>query len=149
MDNWVFALLSAVLFIFALYIGFLCGQWACERRVTTKREYWIANALGCVAVILLTWVFSLLPLLQFAPVGWLGGFIAGLKMSFGESVGLWRKHDEVLNINKKQREVADAGTGDQMRRNRRAAREGKSEAQLISVKDNKKAGGTKSKRQAK
>ena len=70
-------------------------------------------------------------------------------MSFGESVGPWRKHDEVLNINKKQREVADAGTGEDMRRARRAAREGKGEAQLISVKDDKRTGAAKGKRSAK
>ena len=94
--SWTFVVLALVLFIFAIYIGFLCGQWACEKRVITKRDYWIANFAGAAAVVLLTWVFSLFPLVQFAPIGWLGGFIAGLKMSFGESVGPWRKHDEVL-----------------------------------------------------
>lgn len=87
----------------------LCGQWACEKRVITKRDYWIANFAGAAAVVLLTWVFSLFPLVQFAPIGWLGGFIAGLKMSFGESVGPWRKHDEVFNVNKAHRAAADAG----------------------------------------
>ena len=79
-----FVVLALVLFLFAIYIGFLCGQWACEKRVITKRDYWIANFAGAAAVVLLTWVFSLFPLMQFAPIGWLGGFIAGLKMSFGE-----------------------------------------------------------------
>ena len=83
--SWTFVVLALVLFLFAIYIGFLCGQWACEKRVITKRDYWIANFAGAAAVVLLTWVFSLFPLVQFAPIGWLGGFIAGLKMSFGES----------------------------------------------------------------
>ena len=74
-----FVVLALVLFLFAIYIGFLCGQWACEKRVITKRDYWIANFAGAAAVVLLTWVFSLFPLVQFAPIGWLGGFIAGLK----------------------------------------------------------------------
>ena len=82
--SWTFVVLALVLFLFAIYIGFLCGQWACEKRVITKRDYWIANFAGAAAVVLLTWVFSLFPLVQFAPIGWLGGFIAGLKMSFGE-----------------------------------------------------------------
>ena len=106
--SWTFVVLALVLFLFAIYIGFLCGQWACEKRVITKRDYWIANFAGAAAVILLTWVFSLFPLVQFAPIGWLGGFIAGLKMSFGESVGPWRKHDEVFNVNKAHRAAADA-----------------------------------------
>ena len=106
--SWTFVVLALVLFIFAIYIGFLCGQWACEKRVITKRDYWIANFAGAAAVVLLTWVFSLFPLVQFAPIGWLGGFIAGLKMSFGESVGPWRKHDEVFNVNKAHRAAADA-----------------------------------------
>ena len=101
--SWTFVVLALVLFLFAIYIGFLCGQWACEKRVITKRDYWIANFAGAAAVVLLTWVFSLFPLVQFAPIGWLGGFIAGLKMSFGESVGPWRKHDEVFNVNKAHR----------------------------------------------
>ena len=84
--SWTFVVLALVLFLFAIYIGFLCGKWACEKRVITKRDYWIANFAGAAAVVLLTWVFSLFPLVQFAPIGWLGGFIAGLKMSFGESV---------------------------------------------------------------
>ena len=84
--SWTFVVLALVLFLFAIYIGFLCGQWACEKRVITKRDYWIANFAGAAAVVLLTWVFSLFPLVQFAPIGWLGGFIAGLKMSFGESL---------------------------------------------------------------
>ena len=107
--NWTFVVLALVLFLFAIYIGFLCGQWACEKRVITKRDYWIANFAGAAAVVLLTWVFSLFPLVQFAPIGWLGGFIAGLKMSFGESVGPWRKHDEVFNVNKAHRAAADMG----------------------------------------
>ena len=80
--SWTFVVLALVLFLFAIYIGFLCGQWACEKRVITKRDYWIANFAGAAAVVLLTWVFSLFPLVQFAPIGWLGGFIAGLRDEF-------------------------------------------------------------------
>ena len=113
--SWTFVVLALVLFLFAIYIGFLCGQWACEKRVITKRDYWIANFAGAAAVVLLTWMFSLFPLVQFAPIGWLGGFIAGLKMSFGESVGPWRKHDEVFNVNKAHRADADAGDAEERR----------------------------------
>ena len=45
--SWTFVVLALVLFLFAIYIGFLCGQWACEKRVITKRDYWIANFAGC------------------------------------------------------------------------------------------------------
>ena len=55
--SWTFVVLALVLFLFAIYIGFLCGQWACEKRVITKRDYWIANFAGAAAVVLLTWVF--------------------------------------------------------------------------------------------
>ena len=130
--SWTFVVLALVLFLFAIYIGFLCGQWACEKRVITKRDYWIANFAGAAAVVLLTWVFSLFPLVQFAPIGWLGGFIAGLKMSFGESVGPWRKHDEVFNVNKAHRAAADAGDAEERRR---ARRNGAADRQLISVTD--------------
>ena len=43
--SWTFVVLALALFLFAIYIGFLCGQWACEKRVITKRDYWIANLL--------------------------------------------------------------------------------------------------------
>ena len=56
--SWTFVVLALVLFLFAIYIGFLCGQWACEKRVITKRDYWIANFAGAAAVVLLTWVFN-------------------------------------------------------------------------------------------
>ena len=59
--SWTFVVLALVLFLFAIYIGFLCGQWACEKRVITKRDYWIANFAGVAAVVLLTWVCSLFP----------------------------------------------------------------------------------------
>ena len=44
--SWTFVVLALVLFLFAIYIGFLCGQWACEKRVITKRDYWIAFLSG-------------------------------------------------------------------------------------------------------
>ena len=47
--SWTFVVLALVLFLFAIYIGFLCGQWACEKRVITKRDYWIANFAGAAA----------------------------------------------------------------------------------------------------
>ena len=50
--SWTFVVLALVLFLFAIYIGFLCGQWACEKRVITKRDYWIANFAGAAAVVL-------------------------------------------------------------------------------------------------
>lgn len=141
--SWTFVMLALVLFLFAIYIGFLCGQWACEKRVITKRDYWIANFAGAAAVVLLTWVFSLFPLVQFAPIGWLGGFIAGLKMSFGESVGPWRKHDEVFNVNKAHRAAADAGDAEERRR---ARHNGAADRQLISVTDDSKGAGKHAKK---
>ena len=86
---------------------------------------------------------ELFPLVQFAPIGWLGGFIAGLKMSFGESVGPWRKHDEVFNVNKAHRAAADAGDAEERRR---ARRNGAADRQLISVTDDSKGAGKHAKK---
>ena len=88
-------------------------------------------------------MFSLFPLVQFAPIGWLGGFIAGLKMSFGESVGPWRKHDEVFNVNKAHRAAADAGDAEERRR---ARRNGAADRQLISVTGDSKGAGKHAKK---
>ena len=121
-----------------LHLAFCAASGRAKSASITKRDYWIANFAGAAAVVLLTWVFSLFPLVQFAPIGWLGGFIAGLKMSFGESVGPWRKHDEVFNVNKAHRAAADAGDAEERRR---ARRNGAADRQLISVTDDSKGAG--------
>ena len=137
--SWTFVVLALVLFIFAIYIGFLCGQWVCEKRVITKRDYWIANFAGAAAVVLLTWVFSLFPLVQFAPIGWLGGFVPD---------------DGCLAL------VRDADGGDVRRRSsghlhrldrdaeerRRARHNGAADRQLISVTDDSKGAGKHAKK---
>ena len=94
----------------------LCGQWACS--ASSQARLLDCNFAGAAAVVLLTWVFSLFRWCSFAPIGWLGSFIAGLKMSFGRSVGPWRKHDGVFNVNKAHR-AADAGDAEERRRARR------------------------------
>ena len=141
--SWTCVVLALVLFLFAIYIGFLCGQWACEKRVITKRDYRKANYAGAAAVVLLTWVFSLFPLVQFAPIGWLGGLIAGHKMRIGASVGPRRKQHEVFKVHKAHRAAADAGDAEVRRR---ARRNGAADRQLISVTDDSKGAGKHAKK---
>ena len=129
MTDPAFIISFAVLFIFCIYLGFSIGSWAGKRAVTT-REFWTYNIIAVVACVVATVLVSWLPLLYAAPLGLLGGTIAGLKMGFGESVGPWRAHDRIFNVNKSHRETAERGGGAERRRR---TREGKPAPDLISV----------------
>lgn len=129
MGSPAFIIVSLVLFLFSVYIGFTVGQ-AAGAKVPSTRAYWMANGAAIVAAVLLTLILSQLPLLYAAIVGLLAGVIAGLKMGFGESVGPWRKHDEAFNVNRAQRDAADKGTAAARRRRRSA---GEREPDLIST----------------
>ncbi len=49
-------------------------------------------------------------------MGVLAGYIAGLKMGFGESSGPWKWLDNFMDVNKRHRKVAEKGTGEAYRR---------------------------------
>ena len=88
-----FIILFILLFAFSTFVGFQVGTSLGERAQTTA-DYWKMNAGAIVAAVLLTLVCSSMPLLWAAIIGMLAGAIAGMKMSFGESVGPWKAHDE-------------------------------------------------------
>lgn len=124
-----FLVLSALLFVFCIYIGFQLGSAAGTRAVTTA-DYWKMNAAAVIAAVLLTAALSGFPLLYSGIIGLLAGGIVGLKMAFGESTGPWKAHDRAFNVNKAHRETAEKGTG-RARRERR--RSGEQAPDLISV----------------
>ena len=126
-----FGILFLVLLVFSIYIGFALGS-SFGAKLEDSGAYWKANLAGVGVAVLVTAVVSLLPLLAAAPIGMLGGWIAGLKMGFGESVGPWKVHDRVFNVNRSHTEAAKRGTG---RARRRRARAGESGPDLISVGD--------------
>lgn len=131
--KWSFLILFIILFLFSVYIGFLIGNEVCVKKVVTKRDFWIANIAGIVIVLVVSLFLSFVPLLYAAAFGALAGCIAGLKMSFGESVGPWKVADKFFNINKGHRKVAEEGTGEERRRRRKAGEAG---PDLISVDKN-------------
>lgn len=129
-SDWAFVIICALVFVFGIYIGFLLGQWAAGACVTT-RDYWKYNIVGIVVCVVAVTVFgTVVPIAYPLAVGLMGGYIAGLKMGFSESVGPWKIHDRVFNVNKDQRKVAEDGTGEERRRRRK---EGKKAPDLISV----------------
>ena len=138
MNSPAFAICWVLLVIFGIVIGHKMGT-EYGVKVVSNRDYWLANiacfVLGMLAVAIVGIVG--LPLLNGLALGLMAGAIVGLKMSFGESVGVWAKHDAFFNVNKKQRDVAHEGTGEERRRRRR---EGKESPQLISVEDKKTKG---------
>lgn len=133
-SNWAFIVAYGVVFIFAVYIGFLIGQVVCKRSVVTTRDYWLRNLLGLCLAILIT-MFVTAFMVNIAIIGLLAGYIVGLKMTFGESTGPWKAIDKFLNINPGHRRTAASGVGEDRRRRRKA---GEAAPDLISVSGNQK-----------
>lgn len=128
-----FFICALLLCVFGVYVGFLIGRSLGERAVTTA-DYWKMNAAAIIVTVLLSFVFSGLPLLAGAIVGLLAGCIAGIKMGFGESVGPWRRVDRFFKVNSSHVETAEKGTGEERRRRKR---EGAKQPDLISVADDR------------
>lgn len=129
MTNPAFIILFAILFLFSVYIGFLIGQTVCEQRVVTARSYWAWNIGGIALAVVLSVFLAALPLLYAALFGLLAGYIAGMRMSFGEAVGPWKMLERFLNREGRQK-VAGDETGDARRRRRKT---GEAAPDLISV----------------
>lgn len=127
-SDWAFAIVYVMVFGFAVYIGFLLGD-GMGKRMVTKRQYWLGNACALVGVIVFVSLVRS-PFVQVSAMGVLAGGIAGLKMGFGESVGPWKWLDNFMDINRRQRKVAQKGTGEAYRRRRKTGEAG---PDLISV----------------
>lgn len=129
-SGWAFLILSALVLVFGVYIGFLLGQWASSVCVTT-RDYWKFNIAGILVILIACLLLAVVLAVAYAlGIGLMAGYILGLKMGFGESVGPWKLHDRIFNVNKAQRKTAEEGTGEARRRRRRT---GAAAPDLISV----------------
>lgn len=131
-----FFILCAVVFVFFMSLGFSIGSKLGEDAVATS-DYWRLNAFGAVGLavglIALPW-----PLVQAGVIGAFAGYVTGLKMGFGESVGPWKAVDRFFNVNRSHRKAAASGTGEARRRRKKA---GAPEPHLISVDQKGKAAG--------
>lgn len=134
MTGFSFIVLSVLLFLFSVYLGFQIGCWAGDQAVTS-RDYWKMNIAAVVIGAVGSVIISPLPLLYSAVIGLLAGCIVGMKMAFGESTGPWRFLDRALNINRSHRETANRGTGDARRARKKT---GEKAPDLISVEGDKK-----------
>jgi len=112
-----FIVLSVLLFVFSVYVGFLIASSVGKHAVTTA-DYWKMNAAAIVAAVVAAAIVASLPLLYSVVIGLLAGFIVGLKMTFGESSGPWKVHDRAFNVNRSHRETAERGGGDERRARR-------------------------------
>ena len=76
----------------------------------TDRQYWMRNLAVVLVGIALSAVVAAtgLTTLMGLTVGLIGGSIAGLKMGFGKSVGVWQKHDRYFRVNKEHMKASDA-----------------------------------------
>lgn len=118
MTSPAFIICFLLLFVFGIYLGFTIGQ-AAGKKAVTAADYWKQNGIAVAVTVVASFVLAGVPLLYGIAIGLLAGFIVGCKMAFGESVGPWRKHDEVFNVNRAHRERAERGGGDERRRRRR------------------------------
>ncbi|WP_415961352.1 hypothetical protein [Collinsella tanakaei] len=134
MTGFSFIVLSVLLFLFSVYLGFQIGCWAGDQAVTS-RDYWKMNIAAVVIGVVGSVIISPLPLLYSAVIGLLAGCIVGMKMAFGESTGPWHFLDRALNINRSHRETAKRGTGDARRARKKT---GEKAPDLISVEGDKK-----------
>lgn len=119
MDVIIVTMLFGVLgIVIGWKVGTVWGSLA-----ETDRQYWMRNLavvlIGIVlsAVVAATGMTTLMGL----TVGLIGGSIAGLKMGFGKSVGVWQKHDRYFRVNKDQVKAGETA--------RRARSEGMTERQ--------------------
>ena len=134
MTGFSFIVLSVLLFLFSVYLGFQIGCWAGDQAVTS-RDYWKMNIAAVAIGVVGSVIISPLPLLYSAVIGLLAGCIVGMKMAFGESTGPWSFLDRPLNVNSSHRETAKRGTGDARRARKKT---GEKAPDLISVEGDKK-----------
>lgn len=134
MTGFSFIVLSVLLFLFSVYLGFQIGCWAGDQAVTS-RDYWKMNIAAVAIGVVGSVIISPLPLLYSAVIGLLAGCIVGMKMAFGESTGPWRFLDRALSVNRSHRETAKRGTGDARRARKKT---GEKAPDLISVEGDKK-----------
>lgn len=131
MTSPAFIICFLLLFVFGIYLGFTLGQ-AAGKKAVTAADYWKQNGIAVAVTVVASFALAGAPLLYGVVIGLLAGFIVGCKMAFGESVGPWRKHDEVFNVNRAHREAAERGGGDERRRRRKQGEQG---PDLISTED--------------
>lgn len=128
-----FIILSIILFVFSIYIGFQIAH-ATGKFAVTIADYWKMNAAAIVVAVIAAAVVASLPLLYSVVIGLLAGYIVGLKMVFGESTGPWKVHDAAFNVNRSHRDTAARGGGEERRARRRA---GEGAPDVISVTNSK------------
>lgn len=128
MDVVIITLLFGVL---GILIGYKAGSvWGASAQ--GDRQYWMRNLAFVLVGIALSAVvsaFQLVTLVGLA-IGLIGGGIAGLKLGYGQSVGVWQKHDRVFRVNKEHLDAA--ASAKRAREEGMTARE-RSERELISV----------------
>ena len=119
---------GAVIALLFLFFGIFAGVGAGDilaKRCVTRGEYIRMNVVVLAAGALLTAVVCLTGLFMLVML------VFGMKMTFGESVGPWKKADTAFRVNKdhvrraKDPEAAEAA--------RRARRDGAPEPELMST----------------
>lgn len=106
MDYIIVTMLFGVL---GIVIGWKAGTVLGEA-AEDDHQYWMRNLYAVLigGVVSMFVMMSGLVALYGLAVGLIGGAIAGLKMGYGKSVGIWQKHDRLFRVNKDQLEAAES-----------------------------------------
>lgn len=128
MDVVIVTMLFGVL---GIMIGWKVGTvWG--ESAEDDHTYWMRNLIAVMVgslvafVVLITGLITLVGL----GVGLIGGAIAGLKMGYGKSVGIWQKHDRLFRVNRDQLAAAEA---DKDAKEKGMTRKQRAERELVSA----------------
>ena len=94
------AIVMGLFGVLGLLIGYRVGS-VLGARAETDRSYRIRNVLVVLVGIVLSAIVSAIGFLSLGALalGLMGGAIAGLKMGYGKSVGMWERHDRAFRVN--------------------------------------------------
>ena len=101
--SFPYIIVALMLGLFGLVIGFHFGNET-GARITDTKEYWRYNLIVYLITIGIAAVFIACSLLMlvFVCVGFLAGFVGGIHMGYGESLGPWKGLDRFMRKNNKK-----------------------------------------------
>lgn len=106
MDYFIILMLFGVL---GIVIGWKLGtMWGED--ADDDHQYWMRNLYAVLigGVVCMFIMATGLDALYGLGIGLVGGTIAGLKMGYGKSVGIWQKHDRLFRVNQDQIAAAES-----------------------------------------
>lgn len=115
-DGFIIVVVSIVLAVFGIIVGFQIGS-EIAKKVTTRKEYIQKSVIAYGITIVFSafvWATGYI-VLSFLTIGALGGLIAGLTMGFGENLGPFKVAQNFAG--RKTRKIKNEGNAQQKKEN--------------------------------